>query len=87
VEGEALATLVVHQRRGTLPCAAVAEGVLPGGGVAFLRGLPALEEPLRPLAKNAGAEGSIVGHTVKEGTGAYGSTWPPILTRIRWPRA
>jgi len=32
----------------------------------------ALEEPMRPLAKNAGAEGSLVVHKVKEGQGALG---------------
>ena len=32
----------------------------------------ALEEPLRQLASNAGAEGSIVVQRVKEGTGAFG---------------
>ena len=65
--------------------AAVEEGVVPGGGVAYLRALPALEkleaelegdqrigvrivrraleEPLRYIASNAGAEGSIVVQT------------------------
>jgi chaperonin GroEL len=32
----------------------------------------ALEEPLRQLAQNAGAEGSIVAQKVKEGSGAFG---------------
>jgi chaperonin GroEL len=60
--------------------AAVEEGIVPGGGVAFLRAQPALdrikgtddekvgvaivrralEEPIRIIAQNAGAEGSIV---------------------------
>jgi chaperonin GroEL len=61
--------------------AAVEEGIVPGGGVAFIRTQPALkglklddsdeqigvdivrralEEPLRMIAQNAGAEGSIV---------------------------
>jgi chaperonin GroEL len=60
--------------------AAVEEGIVPGGGVAFLRAQPALdrikgtddekigiaivrralEEPIRMIAQNAGAEGSIV---------------------------
>src|SRR2546425_6500525 len=60
--------------------AAVEEGILPGGGVAYLRCLKALdkvevdggemfgiaiirralEEPLRQIAENSGAEGSIV---------------------------
>ncbi len=66
--------------------AAVEEGIVPGGGVAFLRVLPsldrlkgtddektgvaivrrALEEPIRMIAQNAGAEGSIVVARVKE---------------------
>jgi chaperonin GroEL len=66
--------------------AAVEEGVVPGGGVAFLRAQPsldrikgtddektgvaivqrALEEPIRMIAQNAGAEGSIVVAKVKE---------------------
>jgi chaperonin GroEL len=32
----------------------------------------ALEEPIRQLANNAGAEGSIVVQRVKEGSGAFG---------------
>src|SRR5437867_1120197 len=68
--------------------AAVEEGVVPGGGVAYLRALPALEkleaelegdqrigvrivkraleEPLRYIASNAGAEGSIVVQRVRD---------------------
>ncbi len=65
--------------------AAVEEGIVPGGGVALLSVLPALdkvdvggdekvgveivrralEEPLRRLATNAGAEGSIIVEKVK----------------------
>jgi chaperonin GroEL len=72
--------------------AAVEEGVIPGGGVGFVRCLTAvggltldgdeaigagiirraLEEPIRQLAYNAGAEGSIVVQRVKEGSGAFG---------------
>jgi chaperonin GroEL len=72
--------------------AAVEEGVIPGGGVALVRCisaveqvkldgdeaigamivLRALEEPIRQLANNAGAEGSIVVQRVKEGSGAFG---------------
>jgi chaperonin GroEL len=72
--------------------AAVEEGVIPGGGVGFVRcvnavaGLKldgdegvgatiirrALEEPMRQLASNAGAEGSIIVQKVKEGSGAFG---------------
>jgi chaperonin GroEL len=60
--------------------AAVEEGIVPGGGVAFVRALPALdklklegdenigvkivrralEEPLRQIVQNAGAEGAVV---------------------------
>src|ERR1700704_1503697 len=67
--------------------AAVEEGIVPGGGVALLRTLPAidalkledederigieivrrsLEEPMRMIAQNAGAEASIVIGKVKE---------------------
>jgi chaperonin GroEL len=66
--------------------AAVEEGIVPGGGVAFLRAQPALdrltgsdderigvaivrralEEPIRMIAQNAGAESSIVVAKVKE---------------------
>ena len=83
--------------------AAVEEGVVPGGGVVYLRAIPALdsladdlegdlrlgarivrralEEPLRHIAANAGAEGSIVVQKVRDlkdnegydaGTDAYG---------------
>jgi len=65
--------------------AAVEEGIVPGGGVAFIRAQPALdrlrgtedekigvaivrralEEPIRMIAQNAGAEGSIVVAKVK----------------------
>jgi chaperonin GroEL len=66
--------------------AAVQEGIVPGGGVAFLRAQPALdrikgtederigvaivrralEEPIRMIVQNAGAEASIVVAKVKE---------------------
>ncbi|MFQ5881274.1 MAG: chaperonin GroEL [Candidatus Methylomirabilales bacterium] len=72
--------------------AAVEEGIVAGGGVAYLRTLKALEkvklegdekvggeivrraleEPIRQIAENAGAEGSIVVQKVLEKTGAYG---------------
>jgi len=74
--------------------AAVEEGIVPGGGVAFLRiqrkieklesadpdeqiGINivtrALEEPIRQIAENAGAEGSIVVDKVRSGKGdAFG---------------
>jgi chaperonin GroEL len=72
--------------------AAVQEGIVAGGGVAFIRAqtaldgldLPdeqkfglsiirkAIEEPLRQIAENAGVEGSIVIHKVREGKGNYG---------------
>jgi chaperonin GroEL len=73
--------------------AAVEEGIVPGGGVAFLRCQPALselklpnhdeqlginiirralEEPIRQIANNAGAEGSVVAEHVKAEKGAMG---------------
>ncbi|MGA1870811.1 MAG: chaperonin GroEL [bacterium] len=72
--------------------AAVEEGIVPGGGIALLRTLPALdqltlegdeevgkniikralEEPIRQIAHNAGAEGSIIVRKAKEGNGNYG---------------
>ncbi len=74
--------------------AAVEEGIIPGGGVAFLRAIAsldrtrkdvrgdekigveivrrALEEPLRQIADNAGAEGAIVVQKVNSGEGGYG---------------
>jgi chaperonin GroEL len=65
--------------------AAVEEGIVPGGGVAFVRALPALdklklegdenigvkivrralEEPLRQIVQNAGAEGAVVMEKVR----------------------
>ncbi|MBI4543917.1 MAG: chaperonin GroEL, partial [Gemmatimonadetes bacterium] len=71
--------------------AAVEEGIVPGGGVAFIRVqqkikdfkvedsdeqvgvhivLRALEEPIRQIAENAGAEGSIVVERVRENSNA-----------------
>jgi len=73
--------------------AAVEEGVVPGGGVAFIRAkqaigklkgenedqdagikivLRALEEPLRIIVSNAGAEPSVVLNKVLEGKGNHG---------------
>jgi chaperonin GroEL len=72
--------------------AAVQEGIVPGGGVALLRTLKALdklelgderqdgvriirraiEEPLRQMAQNGGAEGAVIVNQVREGKGAYG---------------
>jgi len=73
--------------------AAVEEGIVPGGGVALLRCVPALddlklpnhdeelgvkiikralEEPIRQIANNAGAEGSVVAEHVKREKGAMG---------------
>ena len=73
--------------------AAVEEGIVPGGGVAFIRAMStldglkvdnedqqvgvdivrrALEEPLRQIVNNAGAEGSVVLQKVKEGKDDYG---------------
>ena len=72
--------------------AAVEEGIVPGGGVAFLRAIPtvnkmdlegdqkiganiiarALEEPIRQIAANAGAEGAIIVQKVKSEKGDVG---------------
>ncbi|MBI9067675.1 MAG: chaperonin GroEL [Salinivirgaceae bacterium] len=73
--------------------AAVEEGIVPGGGVAYIRAIKALEgmegenidqtygikivkraieEPLRQIVENAGAEGSVVVQKVKEGTEDFG---------------
>jgi chaperonin GroEL len=73
--------------------AAVEEGVVPGGGVAFVRCLGvlegvkgdntdqdvgvsivkrAIEEPLRQIVANAGAEGSVVLNNVAGKDGNYG---------------
>ncbi len=72
--------------------AAVEEGIVAGGGTAFVRALSALDnieghgdmhfgveiirdaiqEPLRAIASNAGLDGSIVVHKVREGSGAFG---------------
>ncbi|OGL40906.1 MAG: chaperonin GroL [Candidatus Schekmanbacteria bacterium RIFCSPHIGHO2_02_FULL_38_11] len=72
--------------------AAVEEGIVPGGGVALLRCIPALEkikldgdkqigieivkrameEPIRMIANNAGAEGSVVVQRVKTEKGSFG---------------
>jgi chaperonin GroEL len=74
--------------------AAVEEGIVPGGGVAFLRVkqllegkvkadnhdqeagvkivMKALEEPLRIIVDNAGAEPSVVLNKVLENKGNYG---------------
>jgi len=72
--------------------AAVEEGIVPGGGVALLRCIPALEklklnldqqvgvnivrraleEPIRQISINAGAEGSIIVEKVRNETGNRG---------------
>ncbi len=72
--------------------AAVEEGIVPGGGVALLRAVSALdglklqgdekiavdivrralEEPIRQIAENAGAEGSVVVANVLGKKGSYG---------------
>src|SRR5262249_59504138 len=72
--------------------AAVEEGIVPGGGVAYIRALSALEklrldgdkqvgvsiiqraleEPLRMIAINAGAEGATVLQRVKAESGTVG---------------
>ncbi|MDE5728294.1 MAG: chaperonin GroEL [Duncaniella sp.] len=73
--------------------AAIAEGIVPGGGVAYLRCVKlldevkganddettgilivrrAIEEPLRQIVTNAGAEGAVVVQKVMDGTGDFG---------------
>ncbi len=72
--------------------AAVEEGIVAGGGVAFLRAITALdkikidademvgvdiirkalEEPIRQISENAGAEASVVVNRVKNESGAFG---------------
>ena len=72
--------------------AAVEEGIVPGGGVAFLRAMNALntlevsvdekigidivrralEEPMRQIVANAGADGSVVIEKVKGGAIGFG---------------
>jgi chaperonin GroEL len=72
--------------------AAVEEGVVPGGGLAYIRAWPALEklqlqgdrqvglnivkraleEPIRQIAQNAGAEGATVVQRVKAESGMIG---------------
>ena len=55
--------------------AAVEEGYLPGGGVAYIRAAivaKAIEEPLRQIAQNAGVDGSVIIQKIKESAGDYG---------------
>lgn len=73
--------------------AAIAEGIVAGGGVAYIRAIAslegltgdnedettgihivtrAIEEPLRQIVANAGAEGAVIVQKVKEGNGDYG---------------
>ncbi len=73
--------------------AAVEEGIVPGGGVAYIRAAQALkglkgenddettginivarsiEEPLRPIAANAGVEGSVIINKIAEGEADFG---------------
>ena len=74
--------------------AAVEEGIVPGGGVAYLRCLTALdrvkveadtderfgveivrkalEHPTRRIAENAGWDGALVIHKIRDGEGAFG---------------
>lgn len=73
--------------------AAVEEGIVPGGGVAYIRAIEsletlrgenedenfgvnivksALEAPLRQIVGNAGLEGSIIIHKIKEGKDDFG---------------
>ena len=73
--------------------AAVEEGYVPGGGVAYIRAAEtlkklkgenedentgiriverAIEEPLRQIAENAGAEGSVIIQKIREGKNDFG---------------
>ena len=61
--------------------AAIEEGIVPGGGVALVRasnaldgmkGVNAIEEPLRQIVANAGLEGSVVVAKVKDGKKDFG---------------
>ena len=73
--------------------AAIAEGIVPGGGTTYIRAISALEglkgdnedettgihivtraieEPLRQIVANAGAEGAVIVQKVKEGKGDFG---------------
>jgi chaperonin GroEL len=72
--------------------AAIAEGLVPGGGVAYVRCIDALdalkfadgrrygvdivrralEEPLRQIARNTGADPSVTLRKVRDGKGAFG---------------
>lgn len=73
--------------------AAIAEGIVAGGGVAYIRAISslegmkgdnedettgmhivkrAIEEPLRQIVANAGAEGAVIVQKVKEGEGDFG---------------
>jgi chaperonin GroEL len=72
--------------------AAIEEGLVPGGGVAYVRCIKALdalkfedgrrygvdivrralEEPLRQIARNTGADPSVVVRKVRDGKGAFG---------------
>ena len=73
--------------------AAIAEGIVPGGGVAYIRSLAvldelkgdnddentgiaiirrAIEEPMRQIMENAGGEGAVILHKVKDGKRDFG---------------
>ena len=49
--------------------AAIEEGIVPGGGVTYIR---AIEEPLRQIVANAGKEGAVVVQKVREGEADFG---------------
>ena len=88
--------------------AAVEEGIVPGGGTAFIHSLSALdpvikgltgdqktgaqmlrralEEPLRRICANAGAEGSVVVEEVKK-RGPARATTPPRASTPTWSSA
>src|SRR6266508_813218 len=52
--------------------AAVEEGIVAGGGVAYIRARSALDKPSRQIVANAGEEPSVVLNKVAEGNGNFG---------------
>src|SRR5438132_1233085 len=70
VEGEALATLVVNKIRGTFKSVAVKapveEGVVPGGGVALLRGQDKVLASAKKLEGDEATGGRLVARALEE---------------------
>jgi len=52
---------------------------LRNAGAEYVR--RAIEEPLRPLADNAGQEGALIVQEVKKRKGNEGYTWPRANTK------